>query len=456
MVSMKYEPYFYQQYAENFILEHPSAGLFLDMGMGKTVITLTAAEKLMNDYFAVGKILIIAPLAPAKNTWPEEIRKWDHLQHLRAVSVLGSVETRISALNSEADIYIINRENVVWLVNYYKNKWPFDMVIIDELSSFKSSKSQRFRALRKVRKYIKRIVGLTGTPTPNGLMDLWPQVYLLDEGEALGRTLTAYRNRWFVPDKRNGMIVYSWRPITGAEKDIYARLDSLCVSMKTGDYLQLPDRLDIRHELDMPKKALSMYKQLEKDMLLPFEDGDIDAPTAAILTNKLMQAAGGAAYDENGGVKVFHSVKLDYLDRLIEEANGQPVLIFYTYKHERDRIVERHPEAVDVKTDNAVENWNNGEIPIILAHPASAGHGLNLQFGGHIIIWYSLPCSLELYQQANKRLHRMGQKETVLIHHLLMNDTIDTRVLDGILTPKEARQNALIEALKARIEEVKS
>jgi len=451
---VNYKPYDYQKYAENFILEHSSAGLFLDMGMGKSVITLTAVQKLLHDYFSVRKVLVIAPLEPAKNTWPVEIHKWNHLNDLKAVSVIGSLDTRLTALNTEADIYIINRENVVWLVDLYKNKWPFDMVVIDELSSFKSSKAQRFRALKRVRKYINRIVGLTGTPAPNGLLDLWPQIYLLDGGKALGKTLTEYRNCWFVPDKRNQTIIYSWKPVPGAEQNIYKMLDGLCVSMKTADYLKLPERLDIRHEIDMPPKAAKMYRRLEKDMLLTFEDGDIDAPTAAILTNKLMQAAGGAAYDENGNVKEFHSAKLDYLDRLIEEANGQPILIFYSYKHERDRIIKRHPEAVDVKSDNAVKLWNDGNLPVLLAHPASAGHGLNLQFGGHIIIWYSLPCSLELYQQANKRLHRMGQTSTVLVHHILVKNTIDRHILDDILMSKEIRQNALIEALKARIKEV--
>ena len=451
---MKYSPYSYQAFAEQFIIGHPAAGLLLDMGMGKTVITLSAVEKLMHDYFEIRKVLIIAPLEPAGHTWPDEVEKWDHLKGLKVSKVLGDLQTRKKALTEDADIYIINRENVVWLVEQYKGRWPFDMVVIDELSSFKSSKAQRFRAMKKVRKYIKRMVGLTGTPAPNGLLDLWPQMYLLDEGNALGKTLTAYRNTWFIPDKRNGMIVYSWKPVAGAEEEIYKRIDPFCVSMKSADYLTLPERLSIRHEIEMPESAAAMYRQLERDMLLPFEDGDIDAPTAAVLTNKLMQAAGGTVYDENGNVRILHDAKLDYLDSLIEGANGQPVLVFYAYKHEKDRILERHPEAVEVKNENAIARWNEGNIPILLAHPASAGHGLNLQFGGHIIIWYSLSCSLELYQQANKRLHRMGQQNTVLIHHLLMKGTIDTRVLDDILTTKEVRQNALIEALKAKIKEV--
>ena len=328
------------------------------------------------------------------------------------------------------------------------------MVIIDELSSFKSSKAQRFRALKKVRKYIKRIVGLTGTPSPNGLLDLWPEMYLLDEGKALGKTLTGYRDTYFVPDKRNATTIFSWKLKDGAEELIYEKIGKLCISMNAADYLQLPDRLFLRREFELTPEAMELYKTLERDTLLPFADGDIDAPTAAVLTNKLLQAAGGAAYDENGNVKVLHDCKLEALDQLIEEANGQPVLVFYAFRHERDRIMERYPEAVDIKDDGAVVRWNEGKIPIMLAHPASAGHGLNLQAGGHIAIWYGLPTSLELYQQANKRLHRPGQKKTVLIHHILMKDTYDYRVLDDILAPKEVRQNACLEALKARIKEV--
>lgn len=451
---MEYKPYYYQAFAEQFVLDNAAAGLLLDMGMGKTVISLTAADKLLNDYFAVRKVLVIAPLKPARETWLPEIGKWNHLKHLKPSLVIGSQTDRIAALKREADIYIINRENVVWLVEHYKSKWPFDMVIIDELSSFKSSKAQRFRALKKVRKYITRIVGLTGTPSPNGLLDLWPEMYLLDEGKALGRTLTSYRDTYFLPDKRNAVTVFSWKPKEGAETEIYEKLSELCISMKSSEYLQLPERLLLRREFELSESARRLYKQLERDTLLPFADGDIDAPTAAVLTNKLMQAAGGAAYNENGKVRELHNDKLEALDTLIEEANGQPVLVFYAYKHERDRIMARYPEAVDIKEDTAVTRWNKGEIPILLAHPASAGHGLNLQAGGHIAIWYGLPTSLELFQQANKRLHRPGQKETVLIHVILMKDTYDYKVLDDILTPKEARQNSLIEALKARITEV--
>ncbi len=451
---MKFEAKYYQNYCINRILNQSALGLLLDMGMGKTAITLTAVEQLVYDYFSVRKVLVIAPLRPALETWPTEIEKWDHTKHMSYSVVIGTKQERLGALDRDADVYIINRENVQWLVDFYRKKWPFDMVVIDELSSFKSSKAQRFRALRKVRPYISRIVGLTGTPSPNGLLDLWPQMFLLDEGKTLGRTLTSYRDSYFVPDKRSAQMIFSWKPRPDAEAKIYEKLGDLCVSMKTADYLQLPERVDIRHEIETSEETLAIYQKLEKDMLLPYDDGDIDAGSAAILTNKLLQVAGGAAYNENGEPHILHDEKLDALDTLIEAANGQPILLFYAYRHERDRIMERHPEAVDVKNDSAVKEWNAGNIPILLAHPASAGHGLNLQFGGHIVIWYGLPLSLELYQQANKRVHRMGQKETVLIHHLLMKNTADMWVLDQILTPKTERQDALLEALKVRIKEV--
>lgn len=421
--------------------------------MGKTAITLTAVERLLRDSFDVTRVLVIAPLKPAAETWPAEIQKWEHLQGLTYSLVLGSEKDRTAALEKEADIYIINRENVVWLVNFYKKKWPFDMVVIDELSSFKSPKAQRFRALKRVRPMIKRIVGLTGTPAPNGLLDLWAQLYLIDGGEALGKTVTGYREKWFVPDKRNATTIFSWKPKQGAEKEIYDRLKSCCISMDSAEYLKLPERLFIRHEVELPAEVKEQYKQLERDMLLPFADGDIDAGSAGILVNKLLQLCGGCVYDENGGVKEFHSVKLDKLEQLIEEANGQPVLIFYAYRHERERIMAKFPEAVDIKEDGAVTRWNAGEIPILLAHPASAGHGLNLQHGGHIAIWYNWTHNLELYQQANKRLHRPGQKETVLIHHIGIKGGLDMQVLDNVLAEKANAQEYLIQALRAKIKE---
>lgn len=452
---MKYTPYQYQTYAEQFILEHDAAGLFLDMGLGKTIISLSACEKLLRDWFALGKVLIIAPLRPAKETWPTELAKWDNLEGLTHSIIIGTPQERIDALNANADFYIANRENVVWLVDYYKKRWPFEMVVIDELSSFKSSKAQRFRALKKVRKYIKRIVGLTGTPAPNGLLDLWSQVYLLDEGERLGKTLTAYRDTYFNPGRRgpNG-VIYDWTPKEGAEAAIYKKLEDLCISMNTEDHIQLPEKRFIRHEVKLPEKAMAQYRQLQKDMLLPFADGDVDAGSAAILTNKLLQIAGGAVYDENGVVKLLHEAKMEVLDQLIDEANGQPVLVFYNYKHELARLLERYPQAVELKEDGIVDKWSAQKIPILLANPASAGHGLNLQFGGHIAIWYSPTWNLEYYDQANKRLHRNGQKNTVLIHHLVAVGTMDERVLNIALPDKRDCQNGLLGALRAQIEEV--
>lgn len=451
---MIYEPYAYQEYAENFILDNPGAGLLLDMGMGKTATTLSAVEKLIRDRFEVCRVLVIAPLKPAVETWPAELMKWTHLEGLEYSLVIGSEKERITALGKDADIYIINRENVVWLVNRYKKTWPFDMVVIDELSSFKSSKSQRFRALKRVRPMIKRVVGLTGTPSPNGLLDLWAQAYLIDQGEALGKTVTGYREKYFVPDKRNATTIFSWKPKPGAEEEIYDRLKSCCISMDSAEYLDLPERLYINHEVELPDEAKEQYKQLQRDMLLPFADGDIDAGSAGILANKLLQFCGGCVYDENRGVKEFHTEKLNKLEQLIEEANGQPVLVFYAYQHERDRILQRFSEAVEIKENDAVKRWNAGKIPILLAHPASAGHGLNLQEGGHIAIWYNWTHNLEWYQQANKRLHRPGQKEVVLIHHIGIKGGLDMQVLNGVLAEKADSQELLIQALRAIIQEV--
>ncbi|NLB89658.1 MAG: DEAD/DEAH box helicase family protein, partial [Clostridiales bacterium] len=358
---MEYKPFYYQQYAENFVIQNKQAGLFLDMGMGKTAITLSALHELKFDYFDINKTLVIAPLQPAKDTWPKEIEKWNHTKEFTYSLILGPEKNRLQALHKEVDIYIINRENVPWLVKYYKNKWPFDMVVIDELSSFKSNSAVRFKALRKVRKHIHRIIGLTGTPTPNGLIDLWPQVYLLDEGERLGKTITGYRNKYFLPDKRNATTIFSWKLKEGSEQEIYSQLDDLCVSMKSADYLKLPERRSIQHLVELPVKAMDTYNQLEKDLFLPFKDGDIDAGSAAVLTNKLLQVAGGRVYGENRNIEKIHSAKLEKLEQLIDEANGQPVLIFYNYQHECDQIMEKYPEARRIKEDEAVIDWNNGD-----------------------------------------------------------------------------------------------
>lgn len=450
---MKYEPFGYQRYVEDFMYSHPEAGILLDMGLGKTVITLTVLNRLLYEDFSSNRVLVIAPLRVAEDTWPKEIKKWDHLRHLSCSLVLGSAQERKQALARKADIYVVNRENVAWLVGLFKSRWPFDTVVIDELSSFKSSKAQRFRELRKVRKYIKRIIGLTGTPVPKGLIDLWPQMYLLDEGKALGKTITGYREQYFIPDKRNAMTIFSWAPKQGAEEQIYARLQNLCISMKAKDYLSLPRRMDIEHEVTLPAAALAEYKQLERDALLPFADGDIDAGTAAILWGKLVQFSSGAVYNENGIAKPFHDAKLLALDDLIESANGQPVLVVYYYKHEYTRLMERYSFAHSIKEPDIISQWNAGNIPLLLVHPASAGHGLNLQSGGHIIVWLSLPPgNLELYLQTNARLHRMGQTETVLVHHLLAQGTMDKANLN-VLQNRDADQDTFLEALKARIRE---
>jgi SNF2 family DNA or RNA helicase len=446
---MKLIPHEYQTYTTQFIIDHPACGILLGLGLGKSVITLTAITRLINE---VNCVLVIAPLRVAEDTWSKECEKWDHLQHLKISKVLGPETKRLIALKAKADIYVINRENVTWLVKWYGSRWPFDVVIIDELSSFKSAKSQRFKALRKVRPLIKRIVGLTGTPSPNGLLDLWPQIYLLDRGERLGKTFSSYRERYFVPDQRSQMIIYSWKPKIDAEAAIYQKISDICVSMKAQDYLDMPERIDNYVRVEMSAKEKEFYRNLEQNMLLPFKDGDIDAANAAALSNKLLQMAGGAVYDEFGAVRQFHKRKLDALEDLHEAANGNPILIFYAYKHEKERIQKLFKNAKELKTSQDITDWNNGKIEIAIAHPASAGHGLNLQSGGHIVIWYTIPWSLELYQQANGRLHRQGQKETVSIHHIITAGTIDEDVV-AALERKDTGQEALLSAVRARIKE---
>jgi len=399
---------------------------------------------------------VIAPLRVAQSTWSGEIEKWDHLRGLRLSKVLGNEKQRIEALNQPADLYIINRENTEWLVNYYGRKWPFDMVVIDELSSFKNPRSKRFRALREVRPLIKRIVGLTGTPAPNGLMDLWSQIYLLDQGERLGKTLTGYRDRYFDPGRRNQNIVFEWIPKPFAEEAIYEKISDVCVSMKAEDWLQLPGRIDNVLEIELPEKAKWQYKQLEKDLILPLLESDITAANAAVLSNKLLQMANGAIYDEFGEAKEIHGAKLEALEEAVEAANGKPVLVAYAYQHDLDRIKRQlkkyNPRTLD--SDQDVRDWNEGKIQVLLLHPASGGHGLNLQAGGNIVIWFGLTWSLEWYQQTNARLHRQGQTERVIIHHIVAKGTMDEEVLKA-LTGKAATQNGLMEAVKAKIEQYK-
>lgn len=448
-MRLKFKPYDYQRRAIQHILDHPAAGLFLDMGLGKTVITLTAISELMHDRFEVGKVLIIAPLRVADSVWTAEAEKWDHLKYLKISKVLGSQKKRLAALEERADIYVINRENIPWLVDHYKRKWPFDMVVIDELSSFKSSNAKRFRALRKVRPLIRRIVGLTGTPAPNGLIDLWPQIYLLDQGERLGKTITQYRDRFFRPGKRNGHIVYEW--IVRDPEAIYRRIDDIVISMKAEDWLSMPEKIERVAKVKLPEDAWKKYKQLERDLILRFTDGDVVAANGAVLINKLLQLAQGAAYDENEEVKFFHDAKLDALEDILEASAGKPVLAFYIYKHDKARILERFKQARVLESNDDIRDWNAGEIPLLLAHPASAGHGLNLQAGGNIIVWFGLPHSLELYEQANARLYRQGQREAVIIHHLVAEKTFDEAVMKA-LQRKAMTQNDLMEAVKACIE----
>jgi SNF2 family DNA or RNA helicase len=448
---MKYSPHNYQTYATKFILDHPACGIFLGLGMGKTVITLTAID-LCKD---VKKVLVIAPLRVAEDTWSKEAEKWDHLSHIQVAKVLGSEKKRLAALESRADIYVINRENVPWLVELYGiKKWPFDMVVIDELSSFKSASAQRFKQLRKVRPLVKRIVGLTGTPAPNGLLGLWSQIYLLDRGQRLEKTLTGYRSRYFEPDKMGLGMVYSWKLRFCSEEAIYKKISDICVSMDSADYLTLPERIDNFVRVEMNSRETGFYKQMEKDMLLPFKDGDIDAANAAVLSNKLLQMANGAVYNEDGDTKLIHNRKLAALEDLWEGANGKPVLVFYSYQHDKARLLEffksKKLKLSELKTSHDISKWNDGKIDVALVHPASAGHGLNLQAGGSIIIWFGLTWSLELYQQANGRLHRQGQKESVIIHHIITTGTIDEDVIKA-LRRKETGQAALLNAVKARI-----
>ncbi|MEK3992315.1 DEAD/DEAH box helicase [Robertmurraya sp. FSL R5-0851] len=453
---MKYKPYNYQSYATQWIIDKKKSALFLEMGMGKSVSTLTAILELVYDYFDVAKVLVIAPLRVASTTWEEEVEKWDHLKDLRISKVLGSEKQRVAALYKKADIYIINRENVTWLVNWFDADWPFDMVVIDELSSFKSSKAQRFKSLKKVRPFIKRLVGLTGTPAPNGLIDLWPQIYLLDGGERLGKTVTGYREKYFLPDKRNQMMVYTWKLKDGAEDTIYEKLSDICVSMKAKDYLELPERMDNVIPVELPKKAKEQYDRLEKELILSIEEADVLAGSAAVLANKLLQVANGAVYDEDGDVKHIHDEKLKALDELMEAASGKPMLVFYGYQHDKDRLLKHLKKLKPriLQTDQDIKDWNQGKVQVLLAHPASAGHGLNLQTGGNIIIWFGLTWSLELYQQANARLWRQGQKQSVVIHHIIAKDTIDERVMKA-LEDKDISQAALMEAVKARMNQYK-
>lgn len=456
---MKYIPHKYQEYATQRILDTPYIALLLEMGLGKTVLTLTAIDLLLNDYFEANRVLVIAPLRVAEDTWSREIDKWDHLRHLRISKVLGSVAQRRKALKADADIYVINRENVEWLVSELGTKWDFDTVVIDELSSFKNHQSKRFRALRRVRPMMKRVIGLTGTPAPNSLIDLWPQIYLLDQGERLGKTITGYRERYFIPGERSGHIVYKWHEKKEAEQRIYEAISDIAVSMKAEDWLELPERIDRVVPIRLSEQARALYKKLERDLLLPYQDADVVASTAAVLSNKLLQMASGAVYDEEKGVKLIHDAKLDALEDIIEAAQGKPVMVFYNFKHSLERIQQRFPQARTLRKgkdgNEDIRAWNNDEIPLLLLHPKSAGHGLNLQESScQTVVWFDQIWSLEEDQQANARVHRQGQTRRIVVMRLVAEGTMDEEAVEA-LERKAAGQEALMQAVKARIERVK-
>ena len=448
---MKYSPHAYQKRATQFILEHEACGLFLEMGLGKTVITLTAIDELLNDRFEVSKVLVIAPLRVAEDTWSRESKKWDHLQHLKIAKILGGAADRIRALKKNADVYVINRENVVWLVEYLEEnriRWPFDMVVIDELSSFKNNQAKRFKALRKMRPMMDRVVGLTGTPAANSLMDLWAEMYLLDRGERLGRTLTAYRGNYFRPGYGNGYVTYKWEPRHGSLEAITRKIADITVSMKAEDYLTLPDKVESTIEVSLDEKGLKAYKEMEKESLIELEGDEIAAMDAAAVMSKLLQMANGFIYDEAHNPRHIHEAKLDALGEILEAAES-PVLVFYNFQADKDAILSRFHDARLLENDSTIEDWNKGKIKILLAHPASAGYGLNLQDGGHIMAWYGLPWSLEQYLQAVARLQRQGQKYPVMVYHLIAKGTVDEQVAKS-LAKKDMTQSALIEVLKDR------
>jgi SNF2 family DNA or RNA helicase len=461
---MVYKPYPYQDYATRHIVDNsPGAGAFLDMGLGKTVSTLTAVDELIYDRLEISRVLVIAPKRVAEEVWTTERDKWDHLQHLKISKVLGTEKQRKEALKKVADIYVINRENTAWLISYLKGSFPFDMLVIDESSSFKSHKSGRFKALRAVRPKIKRVVILTGTPAPNGLMDLWAQLYLLDRGERLYPTITEYRTRLFTINEFKPFADYELLKepdeLIGEdyhEKKIYERISDICISMKAEDYLQLPERITRIAPVRLSPEDRTRYNEFERDAVLALinEEGEISAVNAAALTNKLLQFANGAVYDSDKNYHVVHGEKLEALQEIIDTASGHPVLIFYSYRHDLERMQEKIKGLTVLKGSAEIQGWNRGEIPVMAAHPASAGHGLNLQAGGNIIVWFGLTWSLELYQQANARLHRQGQTKPVIIHHLITAGTMDEKVMQ-VLESKASGQEALLQAVKALINKYK-
>lgn len=449
---MKYVPHEYQKVAEQWILKNNKCGLFLDMGLGKTITTYTAIEKLINDYIDIKKVLVIAPKRVAEDTWPTELEKWDHLETLKVSQVLGSPKERKKALEVDADIYVVTRDNVVWLVDYLGKNWDFDTLVIDELSSFKNHSSKRFKKLKTVTPYFKRVIGLTGTPAPNSYMDLWSQIYLLDRGERLGKNITAFRRRFF--DVYNRGMYNDYVLKKGAKEEIDILISDICISMKAKDYLKnLKEPIVIDVKAKMNKEEFRIYKQMEKDALIQLDNEDITALSAATVSNKLLQLANGSIYDDEKNTHIIHSRKLEVLNELVEESQGENMLVFYTFKSDLERIKKEFPDAVKLEDDKDIKNWNQGKIKMLLAHPASAGHGLNLQNGGSIIVWYGLNWSLELYLQANARLQRQGQKNQVRIYRIITEKSIDERVLDA-LNGKNVNQEKLLRQLKAEISEV--
>lgn len=447
---MKFVPHDYQKRAIELTIEKTKIGLFLDMGLGKTVITMTAIQELMYDRFQVSRVLVIAPKRVAEDTWTREHAKWDHLKALRISKVLGSARQRIRALEAEADVYVTGRDNVIWLIKYYQHlrRWPFDMIVIDELSSFKNPQAKRFRALRKVMPLVDRVVGLTGTPSPNGLMDLWAEIYLLDQGERLGNTLGAYREKYFRPGARNGYVVYKWEPFRNAQREIEDKINDICISMSAADYLTMPKRIDNVIPVRLSPEEAEAYKRMERDQLLRIEGDDITALNAAAVMTKLLQIANGSVYTTEGKTVKIHEAKLEALAEIVDTTDS-PVLVFYSYKHDLSAVRSRIKGARVLETEEDIADWNGGKVRVLLAHPASVGYGLNLQDGGHVIVWYGLTWSLELYQQANARLYRQGQEKPVIIHHLIALGTVDEDVM-AALRNKNTDQAALLAALKER------
>lgn len=449
---MEFTPHSYQAYSIDKIISNKKYGLFLEMGTGKTVSTLTAIEQLKYDYLEVDKVLVIAPKRVAEDTWAQEVAKWNHLSHLSVSLVLGTPKQRTEALAADADIYVTNKENTKWICEKYKKDWPFDMLVIDELSTFKNSDSQRFKILKKQMPLVDRFVGLTGTPAPNNLIDIWSQIYLIDGGERLGKYKTHFRQAYFYPTHQVSDNVFNWELRNGADDAIYDKISDITVSIKSEDYLEMPERIDNVQEVKLSKKEREVYEQLKTDMVIEDEidaNKDIEALTSATLTQKLLQLSNGAVYTLDGTYKTIHDKKLERLDEIIEEVQGKPILLFYSFKHDKERILERYDFAEELKGDY-MERWNNGEIKLLIAHPASAGHGINLQYGGSIAVWFGLTWNLEHYEQANARLFRQGQTETTVIHHIMTENSVDQDVYKG-LQNKQLGQNALMQAVKAQI-----